>query len=189
MAAVYDAEAGYASAFDEGSAYDLAAGHDPTAGYAPVPAHDVPPVARFPISRQGYDCDTVDAHVADLERELSELEQRLAQAEAQVPSRSEVAIEIERIGEQTSAILVAAHDEAQQTVRAAQSQAETVISDATSYAAALTEEAEIKVRRLETEAASLSDRRERLIDEMRTTARALTSLADEAATGSAPAAG
>jgi cell division septum initiation protein DivIVA len=136
---------------------------------------------RFPVTRQGYDCDAVDAHIADLEDELNDLERQLDEARAQVPSRDVVATEIERVGAQTSAILVAAHDEAQETVRLARTHADTVIADATSYAAALTEEANRTVQELEGRAAALSGEHGRLLGEIRSTAGALHTLADEAA--------
>jgi hypothetical protein len=137
-----------------------------------------PPVARYPISRQGYDCGAVDAHVAELEGELAELERQLSEARLHITAKSEVAREIDRIGEQTSAILVAAHDEAQQTVRLAESQANTVIADAASYAAALTAQANTQLRAIEEQTQSVSSTRERLIDDVRLTARALNALAD-----------
>jgi hypothetical protein len=134
---------------------------------------------RFPINRQGYDCDSVDAHVADLEAELADVKRQLAGARAQASARDEVAVEIDRIGEQTSSILVAAHDEAQHTMRLAQTHANTVIADAASYAAALSEEAKLQVQALEAEMMSLSQARQRLIDDVRKTAAALSALADD----------
>jgi hypothetical protein len=143
------------------------------------PVDDILP--RFPVTRQGYDCNAVDIHIAELEEELNELERQLGEARAQVPSRDAVAIEIERVGEQTSAILVAAHDEAQQTIRLARTHADTVIADATSYAAALTDEATRKVSALEDQAAALDREHERRLAELRSTAAALQSLAENAA--------
>jgi DivIVA protein len=153
------------------------ADHDVPEPYAAPYAE--PPVARFPINRQGYDCDAVDAHVAELEVELAELERQLSDARIHLSTKSEVAREIDRIGEQTSAILVAAHDEAQQTVRVAESHANTVIADAASYAAALTEEANVQLRAIEERTQSVARTRERLIDDVRHTARALNALAEE----------
>ena len=135
---------------------------------------------RFPVTRQGYDCDSVDTHINELEEELAALERQLDAVRAQVPSRDAIAIEIERVGEQTSAILIAAHDEAQETVRLARTHADTVIADAASYAAALTEEATRKVQELEGQAAVLSTEHERRLSELRSTAGALQSLADAA---------
>jgi hypothetical protein len=159
--------------------------YDTTPDYGvPVPepyanSYADPPMSRFPISRQGYDCAAVDAHVAELEVELGELERQLNEARLQVSAKSEVAREIDRIGEQTSAILVAAHDEAQQTVQLAESHANTVIADATSYAAALTEEANVQLRAIEEETRSITRRRDCLIEDVRHTAKALNALADE----------
>ena len=147
---------------------------------APVAVED-DILPRFPVTRQGYDCDAVDAHIAELEDELNDLERQLDEARAQVPSRDVVATEIERVGAQTSAILVAAHDEAQETIRLARTHADTVIADATSYAAALTEEATRTVQVLEGRAASLSNEHGRLLGEIRSTAGALHALADDAA--------
>ena len=62
------------------------------------------------MARQGYDCVAVDEHVADLERELIELDRELADLRARTPSGRQVEAEIHRIGEQTSTILLAAHD-------------------------------------------------------------------------------
>ena len=142
---------------------------------------------RFPVTRQGYDCDAVDAHIAELEDELTDLERQLDEARAQVPSRDAVATQIERVGAQTSAILVAAHDEAQETMRLARTHADTVIADAASYAAALTEEATRTVQDLNVRAASLNDEHGRLLGEIRSTAGALHALADDAEHRSSPA--
>jgi cell division septum initiation protein DivIVA len=139
------------------------------------------PLPRFPITRQGYDCAAVDAHVAELEQELVELDQELNELRARTPSRGEVAAEIERIGEQTSAILIAAHEQAQETTRLAQAQADRCIADAASNASAITSEANRQLRELESEKASLGFERERLLEDIRTLAAALSSLADDAA--------
>jgi hypothetical protein len=135
----------------------------------------------FPITRQGYDCDPVDAHIAELEQEIAELERELDALRSQLPTRDAVAVELERVGEQTSTILVAAHDEAQQTVRLAQTHADTVIADAASYAVALTEQATLQLRELESQTEAVAHERARLLDEIRSTARALGSLADTSA--------
>jgi hypothetical protein len=137
-------------------------------------------VPRFAITRQGYDCAAVDEHVAELERELAELDQELAEMRARAPSGSEVAAEIQRIGEQTSTILLAAHDEAQQTTRRAQEQADRCLADAASNAISITEEANRQLREFEREKASLTRERARLLEDVRTVATALSSLADDA---------
>lgn len=143
----------------------------------PGPVDDVLP--RFPVTRQGYDCDAVDIHIAELEEELDALERQLDEARALVPTRDAVAQELERVGEQTSTILVAAHDEAQETIRLAQAQADTMIADAASYVAALNEEATRKVDELERRASSLAAAHDHRLTELRATAAALQSLAQD----------
>jgi cell division septum initiation protein DivIVA len=147
-----------------------------------APAYDDDPMLpRFPITRQGYDCDVVDQHVTELEAELAQLEREIGELRAHAATKGAATIEIERIGEQTSAILVAAHDEAQETIRLAELQAHNRIAEATSYAAAVTEEANVHLRRVEADKLSVSRERARLMDDIKTTASALTLLADDAA--------
>jgi hypothetical protein len=138
-------------------------------------------LARYPIARQGYDCDAVDQHVGELEAALIEAQRELTGLRDQGP-RAEIAAEIERLGEQTSAILITAHDKASETVSLAESQAQTCIADAASYAAELREEAKVERRRVETETKSLRRERARLIGDIEKTAAALSSLASDAAT-------
>jgi vacuolar-type H+-ATPase subunit H len=128
---------------------------------------------RFPIARQGYDRHAVDEHVADLEREL-------AQLRAGERSDISVAAEIERIGEQTSAILLVAHDKAQETMHQAQEQADRCMTDAASNAVAITEEASRRLRQLDSETDSVWRERARLIDDVRHVSSALAMLAQEA---------
>jgi uncharacterized phage infection (PIP) family protein YhgE len=136
---------------------------------------------RFPIARQGYDCAVVDEHVAELERELSELDQELTELRRRTPSDNEVADEIQRIGEQTSSILLAAHDKAQETKRLAQEEADRCVADAAANALKITEEAQSKARQLEQDTESLRRQRTRLLDDVRQLGTTLCSLADEGA--------
>jgi hypothetical protein len=133
---------------------------------------------RFPITKQGYDCAAVDEQVAELERELTELDQELADLRAQMPSRSETAAEIEKIGEQTSAILLAAHESAQQTAREAEAQADRCVADAAANAIEITTQANRKLSDLQSETGMLYRERERLLEDVRGVADALGSLAD-----------
>lgn len=136
-------------------------------------------LARFPVVRQGYDCDAVDEHLAELEAALYQTQTELAELHEQAPRRSDIAAEIDRLGEHTSAILITAHDKASEMVDLAQAQAQTCIADAASYAAALREEADLERRRAETETTSLRRERARLLKEIRKTAAALSSLATD----------
>jgi cell division septum initiation protein DivIVA len=88
--------------------------------------------------------------------------------------------ELERIGEETASILVVAHDKAHETTQMAQEQAERCISEAAASAAAITEEAQAKLRELDGETDVVRRRRERLIADARNVAASLVSLADEA---------
>jgi DivIVA domain-containing protein len=128
---------------------------------------------RFPIAPQGYDREAVDEYLAELERELAE--QRAGEH-----SERSVAAEIERIGEQTSAILLVAHDKAQETMHQAQEQADRCVADAASNAVAITEEATRRLRQLDSETDSVWRERARLIDDVRHVSSALASLAQEA---------
>ncbi len=138
-------------------------------------------VARFPIARNGYDCAFVDEHVAGLERDLAELDRELTELRASTPSGTEVAAEIKRIGEQTSTILLEAHDKAQETTRQAQAQADRCIADAASNAIAITEDANRQLRQLEGDMSSLQRERERLLEDVRNLASTLSSVAEQAA--------
>jgi DivIVA domain-containing protein len=128
---------------------------------------------RFPLAPQGYDREAVDEYLAELERELAE-------RRADEHSERSVAVEIERIGEQTSAILLVAHDKAQETMHQAQEQADRCVADAASNAVAITEEATRRLRQLDSETDSVWRERARLIDDVRHVSSALASLAQEA---------
>ena len=128
---------------------------------------------RFPIAREGYDRRVVDERVAELEREL-------AQLRAGERSDNSVAAEIDRIGQQTSAILLVAHDKAQETLRRAQEQADRCVADAAANAVAITEEATRRLRQLDSETDSVWRERARLIDDVRHVSSALAMLAQEA---------
>jgi hypothetical protein len=143
----------------------------------PAPAPMLPPASeaqapRFPTARHGYERAAVDEHVAELERELAELRQASASA---------VAAEIERIGEQTSAILRTAHEQAQETTRRGQLQADHVLSAAAANAVAITEDATQQLRQLDSDTDSVWRERGRLIDDVRIIATALLALAEDAA--------
>lgn len=159
--------------------------HDPVPGLedweeqpAPAPWEESAP--RFPRARQGYECGAVDQHVAELEQELMALDHELAHLRAQLPAPGEVTTEIQRVGEQTSAILIAAHEQAQQTARQAEQEAEERVAEATSNAFSITATARQQVGELEREKGSLRDERERLLKDIRAISAALAVVADDA---------
>jgi DivIVA domain-containing protein len=129
---------------------------------------------RFPTTLHGYDREAVDAHLATLERELAELRVRRLPAPV-------IEDEIERVGEETSAILRVAHEQAAEITRRAQAQAERCVADAAANAVAMTEDAKRKLSHLDSETDAVWAERARLIDDVRTVATALFSLAEDAA--------
>ena len=135
--------------------------------------------SRFPVAPLGYNRQAVDLHFAELESELIELREALAQASHGEAPMS-IQEELERIGEETASILVVAHDKAHETTRMAQEQAERCISDAAANAVAITEEATRKLHELEAETDGVRRRRERLIADVRNISGSLQSLADDA---------
>jgi len=148
-----------------------------SAGPEPVLVAQTPPAAPpvaplFPTARHGYDRATVDEHVAELEREIAAL---------RGASASAVAAEIERIGEQTAAILRTAHEQAQETTRRGQVQADHVLSAAAANAVAITEDATQQLRQLDSDTDSVWRERGRLIEDVRIIATALLALAEDAA--------
>jgi hypothetical protein len=144
---------------------------DSAAPPAPEPESDV--ASRFPVAPFGYNRAVVDEHLIGLERELAEL-----RAASEPPVS--VTDELERIGEQTASILVVAHDQAHETTRLAQEQADRCVADAAANAVAITTEAKERLRELDGETDSVWRERERLLDDVRTVSAALATLADEA---------
>jgi hypothetical protein len=127
----------------------------------------------FPLAPFGYNRAAVDEHLFGLERQLAELRTR------RQPQVS-ITEELERIGEQTASILVVAHDQAHETTRLAQQQAERCVADAAANAVAITADAKDRLRELDGETDSVWRERERLLDDVRAVSVALASLADQA---------
>ena len=158
---------------DEAEYPEYAVGDEPTEWYDVVP--------RFPIARSGYDCVVVDEHIEMLERELSELDHELAELRSRGPAHDEVAAEIERIGAETSSILLAAHDRAKETTRQAQEQADRCLADAAAQALVITEEANRRKAEVEVETRRIEAERSRLLADMEALAGTLSTVAREAA--------
>jgi hypothetical protein len=130
-------------------------------------------LSRFPLARAGYSRAAVDAELAALEKQIEALK-------GAKPSMS-IQEEIERLGEQTASILIVAHNEAQETTRQAQEQADRCIADAASNAVSMTEKAKRDLAEIDNETDAVWRERARLIDDARTVGTALIALADEAA--------
>jgi DivIVA protein len=133
---------------------------------------------RFPTSRHGYDCDVVDEHVDGLEQEIAQLASQLSSAKRS-PS-SAVEAELERVGAETSAILKVAHEQASEITRRAQIQADRCIADAAANAVSMTEDANRRLRQLDSETDAVWAERIRLIEDVRNVATSLFSLAEDA---------
>jgi cell division septum initiation protein DivIVA len=129
--------------------------------------------ARFALAPFGYNRTAVDEHLAELERELAELRGQ------QAPMAS-ITDELERIGEQTASILVVAHDQANETTRLAQEQAERCVADAAANAVQMTADAKAKLRDLDAETDAVWRERERLLEDVRVVSAALANLANQA---------
>jgi cell division septum initiation protein DivIVA len=129
--------------------------------------------AAFPLAPFGYNRTAVDEHLAKLERELNALRAK------QAPMAS-ITDELERIGEQTASILVVAHDQAHETTRLAEEQAERCVADAASNAVQITAEAKAKLRDLDAETDAVWRERERLLEDVRVVSAALANLANQA---------
>jgi hypothetical protein len=151
---------------------DLSHDEEPPAPGGPEP--------RFGLVRYGYNPADVDRLLVDLERELVEREREVTELREQIKPPMSITEEIERIGEQTASILVVAHDQAHETTRRAQEQAERCIADAAANAVALTAEAKERLRELDDETDSVWRERERLLEDTRVVSVALASLVDEA---------
>ncbi len=142
-------------------------------GDEPLPPADDDESARFPVAPFGYSRAAVDEHVTKLERELAQLRAK------QAPMAS-ITDELERIGEQTASILVVAHDQAHETTRLAEEQAERCVADAAANAVQITAEAKAKLRDIDAETDAIWRERERLLEDVRVVSAALANLANQA---------
>lgn len=151
---------------------------EPTDGEFQFPADAEQPweriASRFPLAREGYDRTAVDDYISDLEHALDE-------ARTSASTSAAVAQEIDRIGEQTSTILRAAHEQAQEITRRAKAQADRCIAEAASRSMAMTQQAETRLRELDVETDAIWTERAQLVEDVRSLATSLTKLAEESA--------
>jgi hypothetical protein len=138
------------------------------------PLPEEPLASRFPLAWRGYDRAAVDECIAELERDVAALQ-------AQSPSGSSVVEEIERIGDQTTAILQVAHEQAAVVTDRARAAAERVVAEAQSEANAIADAAQRQLNVLDSETDSVWRERARLIADVRKLADGLSSLAEHAA--------
>lgn len=135
---------------------------------------------RFAVVRRGYDREAVDDYVSQLEGELAALDQELAALRGEGASMPEVETEIRRIGEQTSAVLLAAHEQREEILRQARAEAERCVADAGAKATALTTQCEQRLRELGAQTQAAEAERQRLLTELRTISTGLAAVVESA---------
>ncbi|HTT30347.1 MAG TPA: DivIVA domain-containing protein [Solirubrobacteraceae bacterium] len=148
----------------------------PTAAVDTLPPEE-PSRRRFPTSLHGYDRDAVEDYIDGLEHEIGQMAAKLS---AQRSPTSAVQAEIDRVGEETSAILRVAHEQAAEITRRARVEADRCVSDAAANAVSMTEDAKRKLRQLDSETDAVWAERMRLIEDVRNVATSLFSLAEDA---------
>ena len=136
-----------------------------------------PPRKRFPTALHGYDRDAVEDYIDGLEHEIGQMAARLS---AQRSPTAAIEAELSRVGEETSAILRVAHEQAAEITRRARVEADRCVQDAAANAVAMTEDAKRKLRQLDSETDAVWAERVRLIEDVRNVATSLFSLAEDA---------
>ncbi len=148
----------------------------PTAAIETVPPPE-PSRKRFPTALHGYDRDAVEDYIDGLEHEIGQM---AAQLSAQRSPTAAIEAELARVGEETSAILKVAHEQAAEITRRARGEADRCVADAAANAVAMTEDAKRKLRQLDSETDAVWAERMRLIEDVRNVATSLFSLAEDA---------
>jgi ElaB/YqjD/DUF883 family membrane-anchored ribosome-binding protein len=136
---------------------------------------DLPPrvAADFPVVFRGYDREVVDAHLAAIEEDIAELH-------ANRTPQSAVRRELERVGQETAAILQRAHEAADEVARRARTKADARIEEADRQAEEMRREAEARLRRIDKDTDDVWADRRKLLEDARAMGEALIRLADEA---------
>ena len=156
--------------------YDDEDPEQPTAAVETVPPPE-PSRKRFPTALHGYDRDAVEDHIDGLEHEIGQMAAKLS---AQRSPTAAIDAELARVGEETSAILKVAHEQAAEITRRARVEADRCVADAAANAVAMTEDAKRKLRQLDSETDAVWAERVRLIEDVRNVATSLFSLAEDA---------
>ncbi|HTP19438.1 MAG TPA: DivIVA domain-containing protein [Solirubrobacteraceae bacterium] len=148
----------------------------PTEAVDTVPSPE-PTRKRFPTALHGYDRDAVEDYIDGLEHEIGQMAAKLS---AQRSPTAAIEAELARVGEETSAILRVAHEQAAEITRRARVEADRCVQDAAANAVAMTEDAKRKLRQLDSETDAVWAERMRLIEDIRHVATSLFSLAEDA---------
>jgi len=126
----------------------------------------------FPVVWRGYDVQAVDAYVAEVTAAVELFEQRTTPTVA-------VQRALERVGEQTAAILQQAQAAADQTTRESRAAADDRVQAAEREARELHDEAVARVRALDDDVERLWEERQRLIEATKELAARLRAVAEE----------
>lgn len=131
--------------------------------------------AIFQVSRRGYERDEVDRYVAQLHRQIHDLQSQLSSPDAAVRSA------LERVGDEVTGILQRAHDTAGEIVAQAEREADEHRAAAERHAAEVTAIAEQRVHELDLDTDRIWAERERIVADARDLSRQLQAVADLAA--------
>ena len=115
-----------------------------------------------------------------MEEHIGALENELAAARAEHAPEYAIREEIDRIGNDTAAILRVAHEKADAIASRAHAQADLLMADAQAQAEATTRDAEARRRTFDADADLIWRERTRLIDDTRKLADCMLSVADDA---------
>jgi DivIVA domain-containing protein len=136
--------------------------------------------AEFAVVRRGYDRDAVDAFVVRTRQMVAELQ-------ATRTPDSAVRRALERVGEEVSGILRRAHETAGEITAQSRSEADERLQRAMREAHEITATAKAQLRDLDADTDRIWAERQRIIEDARTLAEDMLSLADTAAERFAPA--
>jgi hypothetical protein len=128
---------------------------------------------RFATVWRGYDPAAVEEYIGALENELTA-------ARAEHTPEYAIREEIDRIGNDTAAILRVAHEKADAIASRAHAQADLLMAEAQAQAEATTRDAEARRRTFDADADLIWRERTRLIDDTRKLADCMLSVADDA---------
>ena len=140
----------------------------------------------FKPSRRGYDREEVDAYIAQLHRQIHDLQAQVSSPDAAVRSA------LERVGGEVAGVLQQAHDTAREIVAEAEAEAEAhraaaekhageVTAAADKHAGEVTAAAERRVHELDLDTDRIWSERERIMMDARDLSRQLEAVADLAA--------
>jgi DivIVA protein len=130
-------------------------------------------VVDFPVVLRGYDRQLVDDHLARLAEDVVELH-------AQRSPQAVVKRALDKVGEETSAILQRAHETADEITTRSRRRAAERVEEAEREAARIHSTADSHVRALDESVDTIWAERHRLIEDVRRVGESLLKIADEA---------